>query len=324
MRHAKQESESIELAVLLALAGGLMDCYSHLVRDHVFANAQTGNMLLFGVNLASGDWAQCIHYAVPVVCFALGIALCHGIKLVAREEHLHWRQLALAIEVLVLVGVSFVPEGHSLRANGLTSFACGIQVQAFRKFHGRALATTMCIGNLRSGTQSMVSFVHSRDGGQLRGGLLSYFVIVCFVLGAVLGNWCIPALGTRMILVGAGLLAVCFFVMFIDRERRHVEELVEGDLEADLAGEAARPREAGQLRGIAAAEERLEEREAERIERRMGQDIEIDVMHELGLTGQEGARPEGAVERQVERDVERQIEERLRSDIKRGGWRAGK
>ena len=47
-------------------------------------------------------------------------------------------------------------------------------------------------------------------------------------------------------------------------------------------------------------------------------------MHELGLTGQEGARPEGAVERQVERDVERQIEERLRSDIKRGGWRAGK
>lgn len=158
----------------------------------------------------------------------------------------------------------------------------------------------------------------------MRGGLLSYFVIVCFVLGAVLGNWCIPALGTRMILVGAGLLAVCFFVMFIDRERRHVEELVEGDLEADLAGETARPREAGQLRGIAAAEERLEEREAERIERRMGQDIEIDVMHELGLTGQEGARPEGALERQVERDVERQIEERLRSDIKRGGWRAGK
>ena len=123
----------------------------------------------------------------------------------------------------MLVGVSFVPEGHSLRANGLTSFACGIQVQAFRKFHGRALATTMCIGNLRSGTQSMVSFAHSRDEEQLRGGLLSYFVIVCFVLGAVLGNWCIPLLGTRMILVGVGLLTVCFFVMFIDRERRHAE-----------------------------------------------------------------------------------------------------
>ena len=75
MFRAKQESESIELAVLLALSGGIMDAYSYLVRDHVFANAQTGNMLLFGVNLAAGDWVQCLHYAVPVVCFAAGIAM---------------------------------------------------------------------------------------------------------------------------------------------------------------------------------------------------------------------------------------------------------
>ena len=33
MRHASQESESIELAVLLALSGGLMDCYSYRQYD---------------------------------------------------------------------------------------------------------------------------------------------------------------------------------------------------------------------------------------------------------------------------------------------------
>ena len=219
MVHAKQESESLELAVLLALAGGIMDAYSYLVRDHVFANAQTGNMLLFGVNLAEGNWLMCLHYAVPVVCFAAGIALCHTIKIVAREEHLHWRQLALVVEAAFLVVVGFIPAGHSLWANGLTSFACGIQVQAFRKFHGRALATTMCIGNLRSGTQSLVSFAHDGDRKALSGGLLSYFVIVCFVMGAVLGNWCIPVLGTHMIFVAPALLAVAFSVMFIDRER---------------------------------------------------------------------------------------------------------
>ena len=220
MRHASQESESLELAILLALSGGLMDCYSYLVRDHVFANAQTGNMLLFGVSLAEGNWLMCLHYAVPVLCFALGIALSHSIKILSKEERLHWRQVALAIEVVVLAVVASVPAGHSLWANGLTSFACGIQVQAFRKFHGHALATTMCIGNLRSGTQSMVSFLHSRDREQLRGGALSYFVIICFVLGAVLGNWCIPLLGTRMILVSTGLLTIAFLVMFIDREER--------------------------------------------------------------------------------------------------------
>ena len=320
MSRAKQESESIELAVLLALSGGIMDAYSYLVRDHVFANAQTGNMLLFGVNLATGDWAQCLHYAVPVVCFAAGIALCHTIKIVATEEHLHWRQMALLIEAVLLVVVGFVPEGRSLYANGLTSFACGIQVQAFRKFHGRPLATTMCIGNLRSGTQALVTYASGRDQKQLRGGLLSFFVITCFVLGAVIGNWAIPALGTHMIWIAPVLLAVSFLIMFVDREKRRVEAIVELDLEADLEGEAA-PAAPEPLAGVAGAEERLAEGIAADVERRHGRDIEMGVMHDMGLTSASGdERREGA----VERDVEAQIEQHLRDHIARGGFRARK
>lgn len=319
MSRAKQESESIELAILLALSGGIMDAYSYLVRDHVFANAQTGNMLLFGVNLATGDWAQCLHYAVPVVCFAAGIALCHTIKIVATEEHLHWRQMALIIEAVLLVVVGFVPEGRSLYANGLTSFACGIQVQAFRKFHGRPLATTMCIGNLRSGTQALVTYASGRDQKQLRGGLLSFFVITFFVLGAVIGNWAIPALGTHMIWIAPVLLAVSFLIMFVDREKRRVEAIVELDLEADLEGEAA-PAAPEPLAGVAGAEERLAEGIAADVERRHGRDIEMGVMHDMGLTSEGGDEREGA----MERDVEAQIEQHLRDHIARGGFRARK
>lgn len=320
MFRAKQESESIELAVLLALSGGIMDAYSYLVRDHVFANAQTGNMLLFGIYLSAGDWVQCLHYAVPVICFAAGIALCHTIKIVATEEHLHWRQMALLIEAVLLVVVGFVPEGRSLYANGLTSFACGIQVQAFRKFHGRPLATTMCIGNLRSGTQALVTYASGRDQKQLRGGLLSFFVITCFVLGAVIGNWAIPALGTHMIWIAPVLLAVSFLIMFVDREKRRVEAIVELDLEADLEGEAA-PAVPEPLAGVAGAEERLAEGIAADVERRHGRDIEMDVMHDMGLTSASGdEQREGA----VERDVEAQIEQHLRDHIARGGFRARK
>ena len=320
MSRAKQESESIELAILLALSGGIMDAYSYLVRDHVFANAQTGNMLLFGVNLATGDWAQCLHYAVPVVCFAAGIALCHTIKIVATEEHLHWRQMALIIEAVLLVVVGFVPEGRSLYANGLTSFACGIQVQAFRKFHGRPLATTMCIGNLRSGTQALVTYASGRDQKQLRGGLLSFLVITCFVLGAVIGNWAIPALGTHMIWIAPVLLAVSFLIMFVDREKRRVEAIVELDLEADLEGEAA-PAAPEPLAGVAGAGERLAEGIAADVERRHGRDIEMGVMRDMGLTSEGGdEQHEGA----VERDVEAQIEQHLRDHIAHGGFRARK
>ena len=44
-------SESIGIGIILAISGGLMDAYSYIVRDRVFANAQTGNMMMFGVNL---------------------------------------------------------------------------------------------------------------------------------------------------------------------------------------------------------------------------------------------------------------------------------
>ena len=319
MNLARQESESIELAVLLALAGGTMDCYSYLVRDKVFANAQTGNMLLFGVSVAERNWGMCLHYAVPVVCFALGIALCHAIKLVSHERHLHWRQVALAVEIVALAVVSQVPVGHSLWANGITSFACGIQVQAFRKFQGRALATTMCIGNLRSGTQSMVGYVHDRDSDQLRGGLLSYFTIVCFVLGAVIGSALIPAMGTLMILVAPAFLLACFLIMFVDRERRHVEQIVEKDLEADLAGvEPVRQDADLPVTGLAEVERRVEERVAHDVERRHAADIELDVLHDMGLTAQEGDGPADAVSREVEAQIERD----LRDHIARGGWRA--
>ena len=49
-----QTSETLKLGILLALSGGFMDAYSYICRGGVFANAQTGNMLLLGVNRHRG------------------------------------------------------------------------------------------------------------------------------------------------------------------------------------------------------------------------------------------------------------------------------
>ena len=75
MQRAKQISESIELGIILALAGGFMDVYSYIGRDHVFANAQTGNILLVGVSISEGNWALAGRYFFPVVSFAVGTML---------------------------------------------------------------------------------------------------------------------------------------------------------------------------------------------------------------------------------------------------------
>ena len=61
-----QMSSSLAVGILLALAGGFMDAYSYMARGHVFANAQTGNILLFAVAISEGRSADSLRYLLPV------------------------------------------------------------------------------------------------------------------------------------------------------------------------------------------------------------------------------------------------------------------
>ena len=122
MRRSRQMSESIELGIVLALAGGFMDAYSYMCRDEVFANAQTGNMLLLGINLSEGNWGMALRYLFPVLAFAVGIALADVVRVHAKDKSLfHWRQLSVLCEALVLFVVCFFPQSMNLAANSLTS-----------------------------------------------------------------------------------------------------------------------------------------------------------------------------------------------------------
>ena len=70
----RQMSESFITAAFLSVSGGLQDAYTYIFRGKVFANAQTGNIVLLGQNLVDRNWRMCVHYAVPLLFFALGIA----------------------------------------------------------------------------------------------------------------------------------------------------------------------------------------------------------------------------------------------------------
>jgi uncharacterized membrane protein YoaK (UPF0700 family) len=220
MERARQMSESIELGIVLALAGGFMDAYSYLCRDHVFANAQTGNLLLLGVNLAEKNWDIALRYASPVVAFVIGIAIADIIRLRFKQLSLfHWRQIIVLCEAIVLAVVSQIPFTQNLLANSLLSFACGMQVETFRKIRGNGIATTMCIGNLRSATQYMCEYVMRHKKQDLEKGFLYYGIIVFFVLGAIIGNMFIKYLGRYAIAVNAALLLITFIMMFVDKEK---------------------------------------------------------------------------------------------------------
>lgn len=221
MQRSKQMSESVEVGIFLAMAGGFMDAYSYLCRDHVFANAQTGNILLLGVNLAGHHWNDAVRYFIPILSFIAGIALSDLIRIhLQKMKAVHWRQIAVLCEAMILFGVSFIPQGMNLYANSLTSLACGIQVETFRKIRGQGIATTMCIGNLRSATQNMCEYLSSKNRQAARRGILYYGIIFCFMLGAVLGNELVQRYHERAIALCGGVLIATAIMMIRDRERK--------------------------------------------------------------------------------------------------------
>ena len=57
-KKGKQMSETFCLGALLAVTGGFLDAYTYLTRGRVFANAQTGNLVLLAMNLAGGQFQK--------------------------------------------------------------------------------------------------------------------------------------------------------------------------------------------------------------------------------------------------------------------------
>ena len=219
LRHHGQMSDALRTMVFLTLSGGFQDGYTYMGRGQVFANAQTGNVILFGVHLCSGEWAAALRYLTPVVAFGAGVYFSAWVRHRFGEgRRLHWRQLVLGIEILLLFAVGFLPNTLDIAANVLVSFVCAMQVQAFRKVRGNAYASTMCIGNLRSGVQCLFDWRHNGDTAALHKALQYLTIITVFAVGAVFGSLLSQTVGVRVIWCSCALLAVSFFLMFSREE----------------------------------------------------------------------------------------------------------
>ena len=213
----RQMSEAFVTSIFLALSGGLQDAYTYCIRDGVFANAQTGNVVLMSQYLMQGDFSMAGHYAVPLLSFAFGVFVAE--KLQARFKYaskLHWRQGLLVLEIVLLVFVGFLPETMNVTASSVVSFVCAMQVQAFRKVNGYSYASTMCIGNMRSGVAALSAFHREHKKAQLREAYHYFGVIGFFAAGAAIGSVLVPVAGIATIFVSAVFLSVSFVIMFVD------------------------------------------------------------------------------------------------------------
>ncbi|WP_243158140.1 YoaK family protein [Aminipila terrae] len=211
----EQMSESYLVGILLAVVGGYLDAYTYVCRGQVFANAQTGNMVLLGIQLAQGNFFKALHYFVPIITFFAGIFFVELIKSRFKRNYtVHWRQIAIAIEFVALMVVAFLPGGrYDALAIILVSFVCSLQAQSFRKFNGNAYASTMCTGNLRSASEHFFRYCSSNKTEELKVGVKYLIIILFFISGAIIGCYLTKLYEIKSVLFSCMGLAMVFLLM---------------------------------------------------------------------------------------------------------------
>lgn len=134
-------AHSVRLGVLLAIVGGGLDAYTYVGRGGVFANAQTGNVVLLGVAAAGRQWSVALRHIPPIIAFVLGVLVAESLKRPRVAARVRWpARAALVLEILVLSCVGLLPSGTA--ATVLVAFTASLQVATFRKLVDTAYSTT--------------------------------------------------------------------------------------------------------------------------------------------------------------------------------------
>lgn len=167
--------------------------------------------------MADQNWSKILFYTYPILAFMAGILITEYVRKKFRyNPGLHWRQIVIVIEFLVLWMIAYVPSGvNDDLINSSVSFVCSMQVESFRRFNGSAYATTMCTGNLRSATEQLFYYNINKDKAARKKSLQYYGIILFFILGATLGTAITRAFMEKSVLIVCLLLLMVFVIMFI-------------------------------------------------------------------------------------------------------------
>ncbi len=218
----KQMSDSLLLNLLLAFSGGFQDAYTYIVRDKVFANAQTGNIVLMSTHFMVGNYGKGLRYLFPIFSFMLGVFIADTIQFKFKNAKiLHWRQGIVLSESAIMIIVGFLSQEHNMLANCMISFSCAMQLFSFKKVHSNPYASTMCIGNLKSGVSALSTYLRTRNAIDLNKALDYFVVILVFAFGAGFGGNLSQLFSEKTIWISACLLLVGTIMMDLDRNRSH-------------------------------------------------------------------------------------------------------
>jgi uncharacterized membrane protein YoaK (UPF0700 family) len=189
--------EGLPTGRLLAGVGGFLDAYTFVGYNGVFANAQTGNIVLLGVALAQ-------ILAQPAVR-----------RIVRRPTR--W---VLIAEIAVLAAVGAVPGWIPGRiVPGAIAFVAAVQVSTFRSLDGVDYSSTLTTSNLHALTVNILEWRTGHDRASRHHAVLLASIIAAFAVGAGVGGLCTRLIHQQAPWIAAAVLMIVLVAIVIETWR---------------------------------------------------------------------------------------------------------
>lgn len=177
--------EALLVAGLLAFAGGYIEAYTWIVH-HVFANAQSANLVFLWVNMVKGEWQAAIRYVPPLLAFIVGVVLASWLRWAAPRRAARISVLSeIAFLFIVAILHNRVPE---LAGTLGLSFVAAFQTVSFPRVEGWSYNSVMVTSNFRQTIEGMFGTIAGSVGAlSLRRSYVFGTLCIAFGSGAAFG-----------------------------------------------------------------------------------------------------------------------------------------
>ena len=177
-------------AFLFTVVGGYLDAYAYIAHGGVFANAQTGNVVLLAIDIAQTDRTEALRHLLPILTFSAAAMIVSLLNQCWDQHTSRIRVWSAVVEAGVLITIlalqTKLPNSFVVP---MISFAAAVQITSFSTIGGVSFNSAMTTGNLRA-TLKALSHVLAGQDPELNRKKFFTLGAVClfFFLGALLGG----------------------------------------------------------------------------------------------------------------------------------------
>ena len=205
--HPRQRASIIMASSLITAAGGTLEAWVYLAHGHVFANAQTGNIVLMTISMANANFPQAANHLTSFMAFIAGLFISRQVGSLLKRMKLNSRDIRLGVECALLTALGFTADrlsDHTVTA--CVGFIAGVQITSLSHIGAWSFNTGMTTGNLR-GAMSALSKALAGSDEEWTHALVMTALCAAFGTGALAGAWLTPRLGELTLLPVAAFVA---------------------------------------------------------------------------------------------------------------------